>query len=79
MSSLTIMACLDHYTQHILVQTRQNYDYELNDIFSDELDLRRPDNYLIAVGENVAATIGNIISHMDPRQEAQSDHESEVK
>lgn len=60
-----VMVRLDHYTQHILVHTGQNYDYELNEIFFNELGLRKPDHFLDAVGASAAQTIGNIISRVD--------------
>lgn len=56
---------LDKYTEHIIVHTGQNYDYELNEIFFKELDLRKPDYFLEVVGENLADTIGNIIAKSD--------------
>ena len=46
---------------HTLVHTGQNYDYELNQIFFDDLGLRKPDYFLEAAGENATQTIGNII------------------
>lgn len=52
----------DIYFDQILVHTGQNYDYELNQIFFEDLELRKPDFYLDAVGENLGDTIGNIIS-----------------
>ena len=52
----------DVYFNHIFVHTGQNYDSHLNDIFYDDLNLRKPDYYLNVAGENVAHTIGNIIS-----------------
>jgi len=52
----------DRYFEHILVHTGQNYDYELNQIFFDDLGLRVPDYYLEAVGDNLGQTIGNIIA-----------------
>ena len=52
----------DKYFEHILVHTGQNWDYTLNEIFFKELELRKPDYYLDAVGENLGETIGNIIS-----------------
>lgn len=52
----------DTYFEQILVHTGQNYDYELNQIFFDDLGLRAPDFYLNAVGGNLGETIGNIIS-----------------
>jgi len=59
--SVVIKAC-DKYFEHILVHTGQNWDYALNEIFFKELELRNPDYYLEAVGENLGETIGNIIS-----------------
>ena len=50
------------YFDHILVHTGQNYDYELNKIFFDDLGLREPDHYLGVVGENLGQTMGNVIS-----------------
>jgi UDP-N-acetylglucosamine 2-epimerase (non-hydrolysing) len=61
-----VLAKLDRYTDHVLVHTGQNYDYELNQIFFDELGLRAPDHFLNAVGSTVAETIGNIIARIDP-------------
>lgn len=61
-----VLAKLDAYTDHMLVHTGQNYDYELNEIFFDELEIRRPDHFLEAVGASVAETIGNVISRVDP-------------
>lgn len=52
----------DQYFEHILVHTGQNYDYELNKIFFDDLGLREPDYYLGVVGENLGQTMGNVIS-----------------
>jgi len=59
--SAVIKAC-DKYFKHILVHTGQNWDYTLNEIFFKELELRKPDYYLDAVGENLGETIGNIIA-----------------
>ena len=56
---------LDKHTRHILVHTGQNYDYELNEVFFEELGIRKPDHFLDAAGENPAATIGTIISKVD--------------
>ncbi len=61
-----VMAKLDRYTQHVVVHTGQNYDYELNDIFFTEMGLRRPDYFLEAAGSSVAETIGNVIARVDP-------------
>ncbi len=52
----------DKYFQHILVHTGQNWDYNLNQIFFEELELREPDFYLDCVGNNLGQTIGNIIA-----------------
>lgn len=52
----------DRYFDHILVHTGQNYDYSLNQIFFEDLDLREPDFYLNVVGNHLGETIGNIIS-----------------
>ena len=52
----------DRYFNHILVDTGQNYDYELNKVFFEDLRLREPDYYLGVVGENLGQTMGNIIS-----------------
>lgn len=59
--SETIKAC-DKYFDHFLVHTGQNYDYELNQIFFDELGLRAPDFYLDCAGKNLGATMGNVIA-----------------
>ena len=52
----------DIYFDHILVHTGQNYDYELNKVFFDDLGLRAPDYYLGVVGENLGKTMGNVIA-----------------
>lgn len=54
--------CCDHYFDQILVHTGQNYDYNLNEIFFRDLNLRQPDHYLDAVGDDLGQTIGNIIA-----------------
>ena len=59
--SETIKKC-DKYFEQILVHTGQNYDYELNQVFFDDLGLRKPDYYLDAVGNDLGETIGNIIA-----------------
>lgn len=59
--SAIIKKC-DEYFDNILVHTGQNYDYGLNKVFFDELQLREPDFYLGVVGENLGQTMGNIIS-----------------
>ncbi len=59
--SATIKCC-DRYFEQILVHTGQNYDYSLNQVFFEDLDLREPDYYLDAVGKDLGETIGNIIA-----------------
>lgn len=54
--------CCDKYFEQILVHTGQNYDYELNQVFFEDLGLRAPDFYLNAVGKDLGETIGNIIA-----------------
>ena len=56
---------LDKHTNHVLVHTGQNYDYELNQIFFDDLQIRKPDHFLGAVGETAAQTIGQVIIKSD--------------
>jgi UDP-N-acetylglucosamine 2-epimerase (non-hydrolysing) len=60
-----VMKRLDEATQHVLVHTGQNYDYELNEVFFEQLSLRAPDHYLEAAGETPAETIGNVIARAD--------------
>ena len=60
-----VMAALDRHLEHVIIHTGQNYDYELNQIFFDDLGLRRPDHYLEAVGASAAETVGNIIGKVD--------------
>lgn len=60
-----VMSELDQYTKHIIVHSGQNYDYELNEIFFQQLGIRKPDYFLEAVGETVAQTIGNVIAKSD--------------
>jgi UDP-N-acetyl-L-fucosamine synthase len=52
----------DKYFEHILVHTGQNYDYSLNEVFFNELDLKAPDYYLGVVGDNLGQTMGNVIA-----------------
>jgi len=56
---------LDKYTEHILVHTGQNYDYELNEIFFSGMDIRKPDIFMGVAGETAAETIGNVIVESD--------------
>jgi UDP-N-acetylglucosamine 2-epimerase len=60
-----VIAELDKHTQHILVHTGQNYDYELNQLFFEDLDIRKPNHFLEAVGENAAQTIARVIEKSD--------------
>ena len=60
-----VMAQLDNNVEHILVHTGQNYDYELNEIFFNELGVKKPDYFLNAVGKTTAETIGNILIKSD--------------
>jgi UDP-N-acetylglucosamine 2-epimerase len=60
-----VIAELDRHVTHILVHSGQNYDYELNGIFFNEMGIRKPDFFLEAVGVNVAHTIGNVIAKAD--------------
>jgi UDP-N-acetylglucosamine 2-epimerase len=55
----------DQHTQHVLVHTGQNYDYELNQVFFDDLGIRKPDHFLEAAGANAAATIARVIERAD--------------
>ena len=57
-----VIKALDRHTDHVLIHTGQNYDYELNQVFFDDLELRRPDYFLQAAGKNAAETIGLIIA-----------------
>ncbi|MDH1213491.1 UDP-N-acetylglucosamine 2-epimerase (non-hydrolyzing) [Pseudomonas chengduensis] len=60
-----VMAKLDDHCEHILVHTGQNYDYELNEIFFQDLGIRKPDHFLSAAGSTGAETIGNVIIKVD--------------
>jgi UDP-N-acetylglucosamine 2-epimerase (non-hydrolysing) len=60
-----VMAALDCYLEHIIVHTGQNYDYELNQIFFDDLAIRKPDFFLECAGGTAAETIGLIIARTD--------------
>ena len=67
-----VIAKLEKFTNHILVHTGQNYDYELNDIFFKDLEIREPNYFLNAAKETSAHTIGNIIIHTDKILERES-------
>lgn len=60
-----VLAQLDTHTEHTMVHTGQNYDYELNEIFFSDLNIRKPDHFLNAAGGSAAETIGNIIREAD--------------
>ena len=60
-----VIAEFDQHTKHILVHTGQNYDYELNQLFFEDLGIRKPDHFLEAVGENAAQTIARVIEKSD--------------
>jgi UDP-N-acetyl-L-fucosamine synthase len=57
-----VIAALDKYTEHVLIHTGQNYDYELNQVFFEDLEIRRPDHFLQVAGKSAAETIGLVIS-----------------
>jgi UDP-N-acetylglucosamine 2-epimerase (non-hydrolysing) len=63
-----VLNALDTYEaiEHILIHTGQNYDYELNEVFFEDLGIRKPDIFLNAAGTNATTTIGNIINAIDP-------------
>jgi len=60
-----VMSELDKYTKHVSVHTGQNYDYELNEIFFSQMDIRKPDHFLNAAEDTVAGTIGKVITNAD--------------
>lgn len=60
-----VLAKLDEHCEHTIVHTGQNYDYELNQIFFDDLGVRKPDYFLNAAGKNASETIGQIIIAID--------------
>jgi len=60
-----VLKKLNKYCEHILIHTGQNYDYELNEIFFDDLGIGKPDYFLGAAGETGAETIGNVIIEVD--------------
>ncbi|BBK29088.1 non-hydrolyzing UDP-N-acetylglucosamine 2-epimerase [Staphylococcus arlettae] len=59
--SATIKSC-DKYFNHVLVHTGQNYDYTLNQVFFEDLELRKPDYFLEVVGSHLGETMGNILA-----------------
>ncbi|TLE18029.1 non-hydrolyzing UDP-N-acetylglucosamine 2-epimerase [Vibrio cholerae] len=60
-----VLAKLDEHCEHILVHTGQNYDFELNEVFFNDLGVRKPDYFLSAAGKNAAETIGQVIITVD--------------
>ena len=60
-----VMSALDRYMDQIIVHTGQNYDYELNQVFFDDLELRKPDYFLEAAGKTACETVGMIIAKVD--------------
>ena len=60
-----VIAEFDQHTQHVLVHTGQNYDYELNQVFFDDLHIRKPDHFLAADGEHATQTIARVIEKSD--------------
>ena len=67
-----VIAALDRHTDHVLVHTGQNYDYELNQIFFENLKIKQPNHFLDAAQGNAAQTIGKIISSIDPIMEREN-------
>ena len=61
-----VISLFDKHTEHTLIHTGQNYDYELNKIFFDQLGIREPDHYLDCADDSASATIANVIhkSHL---------------
>ena len=60
-----VIAALEEHTEHTLVHTGQNYDYELNEVFFEDLDLRRPDHFLNADTTSLGAVLGDILKHTE--------------
>lgn len=60
-----VMSALDRHVDHVIIHTGQNYDFELNQIFFDDLEIRKPDYFLEAAGKNAAETAGLVISRAD--------------
>jgi UDP-N-acetylglucosamine 2-epimerase (non-hydrolysing) len=64
-----VMAALDRHVEHVIVHTGQNYDYELNQVFFDDLEIRKPDMFLEAAGASAIETIGNTLIKADQAME----------
>src|SRR6185503_1050438 len=60
-----VIAEFDQHVHHVLVHTGQNYDYDLDQVFFDELEIRKPDHFLNAAGETAAQTIARVIERSD--------------
>jgi len=60
-----VMAALDRYMDQVIVHTGQNYDYELNQVFFEDLELRKPDYFLEAAGKSACETVGQVIARVD--------------
>lgn len=60
-----VIAELDRHTEHLLVHTGQNYDYELNQVFFEDLGIRKPDYFLESAGSNAAQTIAQVVAKSD--------------
>jgi UDP-N-acetylglucosamine 2-epimerase (non-hydrolysing) len=60
-----VMAALDRYMTQVIVHTGQNYDYELNQVFFEDLELRKPDYFLEAAGKTACETVGQVIARVD--------------
>lgn len=67
-----VIAEFDKHTKHVLVHTGQNYDYELNQVFFDDLDIRKPNYFLESAGGTTAETIANVITKSDEVFEKES-------
>jgi UDP-N-acetylglucosamine 2-epimerase (non-hydrolysing) len=67
-----VIAEFDLHTRHVLVHTGQNYDYELNQVFFEDLDIRKPDYFLEAVGHNASQTIARVIEKSDAVMEKEN-------
>lgn len=61
-----VIPALDVHTEHILVHTGQNYDFELNQVFFDQLGIRKPDHFLEAAGRTATETIANVLLKIEP-------------
>ena len=60
-----VMAALERYVDHSIIHTGQNYDYELSQVFFEDLEIRKPDYFLEAAGETACETVGRVISRVD--------------